>query len=41
MRQVCEGREIRSSVGAEQGRRTVQQRPEPGGGRQEAVAART
>lgn len=41
MRHVREGREIRSSVGARQGRRAVQQRPESGGGRQEAAAVRT
>lgn len=41
MRQVREGREIQSSGDAQRGQRAVQQRPEPGGGRQEAAAART
>lgn len=41
MRRAREGREIRSSGGEQRGWRTVRQRPEPGGGQQEAAAART
>lgn len=41
MRRARKGREIRSSGGVQRGWRTVRQRPEPGGGQQEAAAART